>query len=153
MIQRIQTLYLSLAVLSLSLLITPLNNLNWIWKTVSPVNERPSVDEILSSMHHATNQMLELVLLILSLLLTLTAIFLFSNRKLQAQTGTVAMSTTFSALAIAAYWGWKSYPDIFPMLSWGPGAIFYLFGILMQNLAIKRIKRDDSLVRSMDRLR
>lgn len=153
MIQRIQTLYLSVAAMSLTLLVIPLGGINWVWKVISPEEDPGSTPMSLPTIHHPIENIGEFILVIISLLLSVTAIFLFSNRQLQLKTGRMATWTTVSALAIATYMGWRDFPESFPMLSWGPGSVLYLLGILMQNLAVRRISQDDKLVRSMDRLR
>ena len=153
MIQRIQTLFLSLAVLALTLMVVPFDAVNWVWQMAPQSEANPLSPGGAVSYHHASDNTAEMILAILSNILSIAAIFLFSNRPLQVNVAKIAMWTTLSALLIAAYCGWKEFPDNFPMLSWGPGAIAYLTGILMLNLAVRQIRKDDKLVRSMDRLR
>ncbi len=97
-----------------------------------------------------------------SALISLIAIFLFKKRKRQIIWVRIAQFLCFAAICFGVYcfYPFKALPEtnqIWPMIQayitkyW---AIFFPFLVLIFNaLAIRFIKKDDKLVRSMDRLR
>jgi hypothetical protein len=95
-------------------------------------------------------------LTIAGILLSLGAIFLYSNRPLQKK---LAIGSGILAIILPAVAGGLSYQEVgpsnFQSLGIQPqlGAFLPLISIVFSFLANKYISKDDKLVRSMDRLR
>lgn len=144
MIQRIQTLWLFMAGLCFG--IAPIPPV-YLLQTQSPGNGVFS-DQIL----HITENKILLSACILSSLLALTAIFLFNIRIRQALlSGMAAIIQLVGVLGVGI---WLSYEnqhlnDMIP----GIAMILGVIGILFCWLANRAIRKDETLVRSMDRLR
>lgn len=153
MIQRIQTLFLALAALLLILLLLPFQGINWIWTNVSLSENSPSQEVEAVIVHLPNGNILEMVWIILALLLSVSAIFLYSNRGLQAKVVLAAAWLTMLGLITAAFSAWQTSPAILETVSLGPGMVAYLAACGMQYMAFRKIKKDEQLVRSMDRLR
>lgn len=91
-------------------------------------------------------------LTILSGILALVAIFLFRNRALQTQVTTLGMLCAILLTALAgftAYTIWQANPTA----QWNAGLGLPVLAAILQGLAARYIKKDEALVRSMDRLR
>lgn len=101
------------------------------------------------------NDYLSLVLVVLAAVLPVVAIFMFRNRKRQIMLSLVSI---FLLLAFVGVTLWRvaeagkaaTQPAV---SSYGVGSILPVISIIMLALAISGIRRDDKLVKSMDRLR
>lgn len=135
MIQRIQTLYLSLLFLfNFGFVFTPL---------FSKISDDPSA--WLSSIHYAA--------LVFAGILSVYSIFLFKNRIKQMQW--ITFGIYFQAIALGSAFGvvlslgglgtylWDE------LLSW----VLLVLGLVSLFLAKKGVKKDHELVKSMDRIR
>lgn len=136
MLQRIQSIYLFLAVLTAAglPLIVPLY-----------------ADEA-GDMVWAQDQLLYLALFAGSALLSLISIFLFKNRQLQFILGRLNIILNFILLGVLIYRsqilsGGTAVPEK------GIGMLIPIISIVFIVLANKAIKRDEDLVKSVDRLR
>jgi len=90
-----------------------------------------------------------LICTIMGGLLSLIAIFLFKNRKLQMSLSYVAILAGFVLMGTVAY----LQVSTDSVGTYSVGMAMPLAGILFSLLATVFIKKDDKLVRSMDRLR
>ncbi len=89
-------------------------------------------------------------LLILIALTTMTAIFLFKNRTLQIKIGRILVLLHFGIYSLLFYMYWYElntqdkflYSLLIPAIS-----------IVFHVLAIRAVKKDEALIKSMDRLR
>ena len=143
MIQRIQTIYLLLASVVSGGLIFVFN----LWNTVK---EKIFVVNLLSR-EEITLKVLPFMF-IMSAILSIVTIFLFKNRKLQFVLGRIIILINLFLLGLLIYLSLNlsgetqvSEKDI--------GMFLPILAILLVVLANKAIKKDEDLVKSVDRLR
>lgn len=136
MIQRIQTLYLFLSVVISAGLIFVFH----LWTNTEEVKV------------FATDNYLYLGLFLASALLSLISIFSFKNRKSQFVMGRLNIILNFILLGILVYQSPK-LPGETLFSEKGIGMILPVFSIVCLALANKAIKKDEDLVKSVDRLR
>ena len=135
MLQRIQTVYLFLAALVSGGLVF----LFELWKDNGEsvyVEEVPSV----------------LALFLASALVSLVSIFLFKNRKLQFVLGRLNIILNFVLLGLFVYWSLNVSGES-QISEKGIGMVIPIVSIVLLVLANKAIKKDEDLVKSVDRLR
>jgi hypothetical protein len=146
MIQRIQSIFLLLAGgASLGLFGLPLA------KTPQPIEESAIFAD---AVYNLNDQVALMVLFGLAGAMALIGIFLFRNRPLQMKVSLSALIINLGGLAFGAYYlsqniteaGEKAIQD-------GLGMYLPLVSIFFAFLAYRFIRRDDKLVKSMDRLR
>ncbi|WP_299097980.1 DUF4293 domain-containing protein [uncultured Winogradskyella sp.] len=136
MIQRIQTLYLFLSVVISAGLIFVFH----LWTNTEDVKV------------FAANDYLYLGLFLASALLSLIAIFSFKNRKSQFVMGRVNIILNFILLGIFVYQSLNISGET-NVSEKGIGILLPIFSIVCLVLANKAIKKDEDLVKSVDRLR
>src|SRR5690606_12372395 len=136
MLQRIQTVYLFIAALLSGGLIFLVS----LWKTET--GESVFVEAVT----------LALALFAGSAILSLITIFLFKNRKLQFVLGRVNILLNFFLLGVFVYWS-LSVPGEMNISEKGIGMFVPVLSIVFLVLANKAIKKDEDLVKSVDRLR
>ncbi len=136
MIQRIQTLYLFLSVVISAGLIFVFH----LWTNTEEVKV------------FATDNYLYLGLFLASALLSLISIFSFKNRKSQFVMGRLNIILNFILLGILVYQSPK-LPGETLFSEKGIGMLLPIFSIVCLVLANKAIKKDEDLVKSVDRLR
>jgi hypothetical protein len=137
MIQRIQTVYMLLAaLLGLLLLFLPLG--------VLPGAEGEGPDRVLAS-----DSAMLLASGLLVFVFSLTAVFFYVRRPLQISLCYAAIGAVllFCALVVVTLIGRIG------SLAWTPGSFLPLAILLFLALAIRSIRKDERLVRSMDRFR
>ena len=144
MIQRIQTVYLLIATLISSVLIFILN----LWVDEAGVEffamDAFSTDNVLlKSMS---------VLFFVSAAWTFLAILKFKNRKLQFVLGRLSILINFILLGILVYFTQNLSGEI-NVSEKGIGLLIPILTIVFVVLANKSIKKDEELVKSVDRLR
>ncbi len=144
MLQRIQTIYLLIATLASAGLIFVLN----LW-----ANEEQVKFFALDSFT-TENILLKVmtVLFFLSSMLTFIAIFKFNNRQLQFVLGRFSILTNFILLGILVYFTQNLSGEII-ISEKGIGLLIPIISIVFVALANKAIKKDEELVKSVDRLR
>ncbi|REG90127.1 DUF4293 domain-containing protein [Winogradskyella sediminis] len=136
MIQRIQTLYLFLAAVISAGLIFVFH----LWTN----NEGVKI--------YALDNYLYLGLFLGSALLSLISIFRFNNRKSQFVLGRLNIILNFILLGIFVYQSLNLSGEI-NVSEKGIGVLLPVFSIVCLVLANKAIKKDEDLVKSVDRLR
>lgn len=136
MLQRIQTIYLFLAALISGVLIFFVS----LW--TNEAGESVFVEEVLVA----------LGLFIGSAVLSFISIFLFNNRKLQFVLGRINILLNFILLGVFVYWS-LSVPGEMGISEKGIGMFIPVLSIVFLVLANKAIKKDEDLVKSVDRLR
>ncbi len=136
MLQRIQTVYLFLAALSSGGLIFVFQ----LWENSQgePV--------------YAQDENTVLILFLISVLISLVTIFLFKNRKLQFVLGRLNILLNFILLGLFVYWS-LMVPGESNISEKGIGMLIPIISIVFLVLANKAIKKDEDLVKSVDRLR
>lgn len=136
MIQRIQTIYLLISAGISAGLIFVFH----LWKT----NEDVLV--------YAQDNVFYLGLFLLSAILSLTSIFRYKNRKSQFVLGRLNIILNFILLGIFVYQSLNLSGET-EVSEKGIGVLLPVFSIVFLVLANKAIKRDEDLVKSVDRLR
>ena len=136
MLQRIQTIYLLLAALSSGGLIFVFE----LWENAAgePV--------------YAQDDYMIMAFFLGSALLSLVTIFLFKNRKLQFVLGRLNILLNLILLGLFVYWS-LMVPGESEISEKGIGMLIPIISIVFLVLANKAIKRDEDLVKSVDRLR
>ncbi len=136
MIQRVQSLYLMLVVLLNPAVVF------WfpLWKTKQDIEV------------FAVETTWLVILFALSGLLALISIFMFKNRKLQFVLGRLNIILNFVLLGFFVYWT-LMVPGEMQISEKGIGMFLPVLSIVFLVLANKAIKRDEDLVKSVDRLR
>ncbi|MBL4724259.1 MAG: DUF4293 domain-containing protein [Lutibacter sp.] len=144
MIQRIQSIYLFIATLLSGGLIFVLN----LWK-----NEEGLEFFALDSFN-TDNLLLKLMtgLFFVSAALTFVAIFQFKKRQLQFVLGRLSILTNFILLGIIVYFSQNLSGEI-NVSEKGIGLLIPILSIVFVVIANKAIKKDEELVKSVDRLR
>ncbi len=136
MLQRIQTIYLFIALLLSGVLIFFVS----LWD--DGAGDPVYVEEVT----------LALSLFLGSALLSLITIFLYKNRKLQFVLGRVNILVNFFLLGFFVYWT-LIVPGEMNISEKGIGMFVPVISIVFLVLANKGIKKDEDLVKSVDRLR
>ena len=144
MIQRIQSVYLLGATLLSGGLIFILN----LW-----VNEQGNKFFAMDAFNSENVLLVAMaVLFFISALLTFVAIFQFKNRQLQFVLGRLTILINFFLLGILVYFSQNLSGEIH-VSEKGIGLLIPVFTIVLAVVANKAIKKDEELVRSVDRLR
>lgn len=136
MIQRVQSLYLMLVVL--------LNPAVVFWLPLWKTEEGTGV--------FAIETPWLIILFALSGLLALISIFMYKNRKLQFVLGRLNIILNLVLLGFFVYWT-LMVPGGMQISEKGIGMFLPVLSIVFLVLANKAIKRDEDLVKSVDRLR
>jgi len=144
MIQRIQSIYLLIATLLSGGLIFLLN----LW-----VNEQ-GIEFFVMDSFNSGNTLLKVmtVLFFVSAFLTFIAIFQFKKRQLQFVLGRLSILTNFIIIGIVVYFSQNLSGEI-NVSEKGIGLLIPILTIVFVVIANKAIKKDEELVKSVDRLR
>ena len=155
MIQRIQSIYLLLAVLSMGALFIP------DWSFASVMGDTSSMEnaaQIMMSdgLFNTYDHILMAVLVGAGVLAGLACIFLYNDRKRQMSLSRIGMAAGFLLVILTAIFFYQDYQ----MMDSGQylieieyGILSPIFFLLFMWLALRNIRKDEKLVRSMDRLR
>lgn len=143
MIQRIQTIYLLLASIVSGGLIFVFN----LWNTIK---EKIFVVDLFS--REVFTLKVIPFMFIMSAILSLVAIFLFKNRKLQFVIGRIIIMTNLFLLGLLIYLSLNLSGET-SVSEKGIGMFLPILAILLVVLANKAIKKDEDLIKSVDRLR
>lgn len=152
MIQRIQSVYLLLAAISMALLfIKPMSFI-----TVGlPVGETTSNAMLSDSVLNVSDHIILLILVVLAIAIPAGVIFLYKNRKLQMKLSraNIAFIVLLIVLSIALFMqAYAMLPDG-TEVTIGFGYVIPVVATIFMVLALKGISKDEKLVRSADRLR
>lgn len=155
MIQRIQSLYLSL-IFFLSLLFVSGSYLNFTDKSGSVINITFSSIVRYSGLQGITEieKLFPLTIIFLFIpVLSLITIFLYKNRKIQLLLSAALIVLIFVFIFVSSYYTWFVITtfgtDVVPGIKMVVIAIMLILSIL----AYRGIRKDDNLVKSYDRLR
>jgi len=143
MIQRIQTIYLFLASIVSGGLIFVFN----LWNTIK---EKIFVVDLFS--REVFTLKVIPFMFIMSAILSLVAIFLFKNRKLQFVVGRIIIMINLFLLGLLIYLSLNLSGET-SVSEKGIGMFLPILAILLVVLANKAIKKDEDLIKSVDRLR
>ncbi len=153
MIQRIQTVYLLLA-LSFGIAILFMTQIeftgpNGIYElTYQGINNVNAAEVGLNIKATALS-----ILLFLVPLITLISIFLFKKRILQIRLCVLNIVLSLGTIALIYYFGMVGVKELHAELQYKISMIFPFAEAILLFLAIRGIGRDEALIRSMDRIR
>ena len=143
MIQRIQSLYLLLAgIIS--------GGLTFVFNIWSTTNSKLYIMDLFGS--SSISEKIVPVLFFVSALLSIVTIFLFNNRKLQFVLGRLNILTNLFLLGVLVYLSLTLSGEA-AVSEKGIGMFLPIIIIVLLVIANKAIKRDEDLVKSVDRLR
>ncbi|AOW17106.1 hypothetical protein LPB03_06365 [Polaribacter vadi] len=143
MIQRVQTIYLLLASIVSGGLIFVFN----LWNTIK---EKIFVVDLFS--REVFTLKVIPFMFIMSAILSLVTIFLFKNRKLQFVIGRIIIMINLFLLGLLIYLSLNLSGET-TVSEKGIGMFLPILAILLVVLANKAIKKDEDLIKSVDRLR
>lgn len=145
MIQRIQTIFLILAALVFAAL----------FKVPFAISDKPSVQILADGVFDVTDHPVLMGLAIVGGLLALISIFQFRKRKVQLKLGYLIIVMAILLPVIAFLLFTSALPHAEPSIAVEDqiGLFLPLAAILFTAIANHYIKKDDKLVKSMDRLR
>ena len=154
MIQRKQTLYLSLATILTSLLFflklaTLANDENiysMFYNGIFPGSTNYSTEPVMSVLAFT-------ILLYISVILYLVTIFLFKRRILQIRLAGLNIGLQVGLTVLIYFFARTAGNELGAVYSFGYAMVFPLISVVFLIMAIKAIGRDEALVRSMDRIR
>lgn len=153
MIQRIQTIYLLLALaFGVSMFFAP--QITFLAETLYVLNFKGinSIEAVENSKSISTVALT--ILLALTPILSLASIFLYKKRLLQLRLCGANIGLLIGTTALIYYFGTvgaKELPAI--ELSYHLSTVFPIVGAVLNFLALRAIAKDEALVRSMDRIR
>ncbi|GAA0725161.1 DUF4293 domain-containing protein [Aquimarina litoralis] len=136
MIQRIQSIYLLLVALIASVV-----------STLVPYGFDQDKNQLL-----AKDNLLVLGMFAGSAVLAVVSIFLFKNRQLQFVLGRINILLNFILLGVFVYWSLTLSGETL-VSEKGIGMLLPIISIVLLVVANKAIKKDENLVKSVDRLR
>ena len=152
MIQRIQTIWLLLAALTISfLLFIPM-----VTATVGNIDYYVIASGLYQKVENTSKQIEAAIPLLISTifvaLLSFINIFNYKNRATQKR---IVMLNIVLIIGLSIYYSVfaKNIPAGITFENYGVGLIIPLFAIIFCSLAIKGINNDEKLIRSADRLR
>ena len=145
MIQRIQTIFLVLAALVFAAL----------FKVPFAISNKPSVQMLSDGVFDVTDHPVLLGLTIAGVLLAIFSIFQFRKRKVQLKLGylIIVMAILLPVIAFLIFTNGTAKADPTIAIEDQIGLFLPLAAILFAAIANHFIKKDDKLVKSMDRLR
>lgn len=155
MLQRVQTLFLLLAVLSTSALLTNLMVLATVEGDLTLLKAMPN-SMLDDGIFHVTDHLLLLVLVGAGILLSLISIFQFRHRNRQVTLVRLALIANLMIIILAGLFFYQDYKNLTSgayLFDIEYGVLAPILSIILCVLAIRYIHKDEKLVRSMDRLR
>jgi hypothetical protein len=152
MIQRIQSLFLLIAfILQLLMLFLPIaeyvvGNQVVIFKASGFISE----STLNKNMAHSTYI---LVLLCLLVLIPFVAIFLYKRRKSQMQLCIYYIIVLIGFQAVIFWFSWNTMHQLEAVVSYKFPIIFPVVSAILSYLAFLSVRKDERLIRSIDRIR
>lgn len=144
MIQRIQSIFLLLGAISLG----------GLFALPFATSDASMAGLFQDKIYNIFDNPVLLILTILGIVLGLAAIFLFKNRPLQRKLGFGTVTISALLLIASLIFGFlDTESDLTQNINEGFGLGLPVFAIIFTLLANRYIKKDDKLVKSMDRLR
>jgi hypothetical protein len=153
MIQRIQSLYMFIASVITSFIIysplafitSPENNVQLYSYGVKNISTSIITTDI--------NPILIIILTVVSAMLGLVTIFLFKKRRLQIWLNILNILILLSIPALIVYYCVYISVNLNGTVSYTINSVFPFISIILIFLSIKRIQKDEKLIRSVDRIR
>lgn len=160
MLQRIQTLYLSVTfVLTVLLFFLPMANFQVngdLYSFTAVGLEKELADG--SSSSYVAYSFTMMILFALILLVNVIGIFLYKNRVFQMRFNVLNILLNLGIYPLFFLFSWTAFSSIEisrddVLLSYSVPLIFPLFNMILTYLAVRAIGSDEALVRSLDRIR
>ncbi len=155
MLQRIQTIFLLVALVSgLSLLIDPMS-LATVDGDLTLLKSQPQ-SMLDDGIFHITDHLMLLILVGLTSLICLISIFQFKNRTRQLTLARLGLIGFLLLLILAGFFFYQDYSLLNQgayLFEVGYGVLSPILSIIFIILAMRAIRKDEKLIRSMDRLR
>ena len=153
MIQRIQTIYLLIALaFGVSMFFAPqitfMADMEYVlnFKGINPVEASETAKSVPS--------VALTILLALTPLVTLASIFLFKKRMVQIRLCAANIGLLIGVTALSYYFGTVGMKELnATTLSYNITMVFPIAGAILSFLALRAIAKDEALVKSMDRIR
>lgn len=145
MIQRMQSLLLLLATGSLGTL--------YAFPFLRATEEVEQSDFLADGQYSVLDHPANMAVFGLAGLLALITIFLFRNRKAQMRLTITTMVLILAAVLVAGVLLSQDVPELTFDFAIGIGTFLPILALILTGIAYRLIKKDDKLVRSMDRLR
>ncbi len=153
MIQRIQTVYLLLASIAYSLLFYfPINEMLF-GNRVLVLNIWGLYEQNGDNLEQIAEAYPILILSILSVILPFLIIFLFKNRKLQMRLTLNASIISLGLMGLNLYYLYHVATTNETQIGFSVGLVLPLVAFILQILAFRAIRKDDLLIKSIDRIR
>ena len=152
--QRIQTIFLLLAAIALGLLFAPFMS----FFTVSGSQEHVQASEVgvlADGIFNIQDHIVFPILIVVAVLPSIAAIFLFNNRTLQLTLSRFTLVVCIIILLLTGVFFYLDYQLIKAdsLVSGEFGLLSPVLGVIFSLLASRGIKKDEQLVKSSDRLR
>ena len=154
MIQRIQTVYLFLsATLIFLIFMFPLAEL-LVSDNLLFIFRYRGIYELAENTEILTIQSLPLAILFgIIFLVNLISIFLFKNRMLQMRLSIFNIMLMLGSLGLAYYYIYIAFNELNTIVHYSFVAIFPIISAILTYMAFRKIKKDEKLVKSLDRIR
>lgn len=152
MIQRIQSLYLFLALIITGVLPTMdlaqlANETGLFTLTVEGIHSVNETNTLVMPAYALT------ALLITNLLLLFATIFLYKKRILQIRLSGMGLALLAGLSGMIFYWGKTGARELGAELSFSWAIVLPIIALVLVFLAMKAIGKDEALIRSIDRIR
>jgi hypothetical protein len=154
MIQRIQSLYLLLAIMALSMLFffplaeLALNNGTFYIFRFNGLFQQTIKGEVLS-----VPSMALVIIILLNILICLLAIFAFKNRQVQIRMCVFNIVFLLCSLGIIYFYIAFPFAKFQAIVNYKVFALMPLVAVVLSFMAIKAIQKDEDLIKSIDRIR
>lgn len=156
MIQRVQSIWLVLAVITLvCTFFLPLltKNADGIEYSIYTSGVRQQIETEIAEQYIAEIAILPITLNVAAVLLCLIAIFFFRNRSLQKGIITTGILVIIALLSFWIFTHARAIPGGIENARYGIGTFLPVLAVAFCLLAIRGIRKDEQLLRSADRLR
>ncbi len=154
MIQRIQTVYLLLSsVLIFLVFMFPLSEL-LVDENLLFIYRYRGIYELVDNAEVLTIASTPLAILFgIILIIGLISIFLFKNRMLQMRLSIFNIVLMLGSIGLTYYYIYIAFNELNTTVHYSFAAIFPLISAILTYLAFRAIKKDEKLVKSLDRIR
>ncbi len=154
MIQRIQTLFLLLSTILIFLVFMfPLSEL-LVNENLRYIFRYRGIYEIADNAEILTISSLPLAILYgVVLIVGLMSIFLFKNRMLQMRLSIINIMLMLGSYGLAYYYIFISFNELAADLHFSFAGTFPIISAILTYMAFRGIKKDEKLVKSLDRIR
>jgi len=154
MIQRVQTLYLVLAIIALTLLFffplaeLGINSDNFYTFRFNGLFEQTAKGEIMTISTSAL-----VIIIVINILISILAIFAFKNRQLQIRMCVFNIVFLLCSMGIIYFYIAFPFAKFKTILDFKVFALMPLVAAILSFMAIRAIQKDEDLIKSIERIR